>query len=190
MMTEGQAKGTVIRGLLRDIKNTHPPGIADVLRRLSDETRSYFEKPILHGRWYPYRVFTALLETMFEHIGRGKPDYLIEVGRRAVDQDLSSFFKLVLTIVSPRILGERSRTFWQQKFRPGSFRVTDIEDTGYVLVLEGFPMIHPAHCLMIEGYIQALGEHWRKDLETVHIECVHHRGQVCAWRCRWSGERL
>lgn len=189
-MTKAQAKGTAIRGLLRDIKETHPPGISDILSRLPDDLRAHFEKPILHAVWYPYEVFTGLLDIMFERIGRGKPDYLIELGRRSVERDLNTFYKMVLSIASPKILGERSRTFWSAKFRPGEFQVTDVTRDGYLLILRDFPMIHPSHCLVLQGYIQALGEHWRKDLVTTHETCVHHRGEYCSWRCRWTEEDL
>ena len=181
------AKGFVIRGLLKDVKETFPPGIAALLEHLPPSLKPHFDRPVLHSLWYPYEVFTGLLEVMHHHIGKDTDEYLRELGRRTSERDISTFFKMVLTIVSPKTIGERSRTFWSQMFRPGEFRLEAIHDRGMTLSLHGFPYIHPLHCRVVQGYIEGLGKNWRKGFVAAHDRCIHRGGAVCSFRCRWEG---
>lgn len=183
---EPLAKGFVIRGLLREVKETYPPGIKALLSELPENLKPHFARPILHNLWYPYSVFTGLLEQMFHNIGKSAEGYLKELGIKTAERDLSTFYRMVLTITSPRIIGIRSRTFWPQMFRPGSFSMEEYQSVGMTLVLKDFPCVHPIHCPLICGYIQGLGKNWRKGFQVEHDLCVHRGSIVCSFQCRWQ----
>lgn len=75
-------KGFAIRGVLRYAKKS---GIrpSELVAGLPETARAFFENPIVHGDFYPYEAFAALLRRIEAAQGKGDGSLAHEMGREA-----------------------------------------------------------------------------------------------------------
>jgi hypothetical protein len=95
MTDSAKVKGVVLRGALKDVKESFPGGIPAFLDRLPGEARGeFFAVKIVHGMWYPYAGFVALLKAFHFLVGRGRTGAVTDLGMRAAERDLGTLLKI------------------------------------------------------------------------------------------------
>ena len=185
-MTDIKVKGAVLRGFLREIKETSHGGIARFLELVPGDRRDrLFAERFLHVGWYPYEILEVLLETYFNQVARGNRSALFDLGIRSAQRDLGSAFQVLSWLTKPHVVGERSETIWQQKYNRGEMKLVESWDDGFRLELRGFPEIHRLNCEMVCGYMQGFGVRWRKEFRASHDRCVHRGAGLCSFVGQW-----
>ncbi len=149
-----------------------------------------FDRPVRSSEWYPYSAYTALLQNLERAIGRSaRLLTLRDVGRWTGKRDLGGILRVVLAFTSPdavvaRGFGVWGPAYWSRFCDTGSMRLTDQHTGGASITLEGFPSIARQHCVLMEGWWEAMAEgagaHGAKVWQS---QCVH-RGDAC---CRYVG---
>lgn len=186
-MMAASVKGVVLRGVLRDVKETAPGGIPKFLQHLPADIREKdFAHNIVHGMWCRYDAFAALLETYVKQVGFGRTSAVVDLGKRAAERDLGTLLKIYAAVSSPHRVGRHATAVWNQRFQnAGTMSVAAKEDASFRLVLEGFRGIHPLNCEFLTGYGLGAGRTWVASFQVVHDQCVHRGGGVCSWASRW-----
>ncbi len=180
-----KVKGTLLRGIFRDIKETFPGGIPEFLNQLTEEEREPLKKQFLHNLWYPYETYIHLIAMALKIIGKGDIHYVDELAFRSAKRDLGTLFKLITLLTDPHIVAKRASIIWKQKFSRGNLVQADKTERGFVLEVVDFPEIHPLHCRIIKGYIEGVGNNWFKSFQAEKIGCVHQGHATCRYRCTW-----
>jgi|FaiFalDrversion3_1042247.scaffolds.fasta_scaffold16170_2 hypothetical protein len=186
METQAQVRGTVLRGVFKDVKEMMPGGVSAFMAHMPvSDRQEYFAKEIRHIQWYPYRALVVLLETYYQHVARYNPQKIVEMGIRAAQRDLTTIMKIYGVLTSPFTVGERSQLIWAQKYSKGEMVLVRKWDNGFDLELRGFPDIHRLNCLLVTGYIEGFGYNWRKTYRTTHEHCVHLGHATCVFHSVW-----
>jgi hypothetical protein len=178
-------KGFGLRGLLKFAKEK---GVApgDIVRKLPEAIRPIFAEPIMHGDFYPYEAFGALLEVVDAELGKGDGAFVREFGQFAARQDVGGIFRIVSFITSPETAVKRAGVFWSRYCDTGKLVTEEARAGAFRVAMENFPGIHPLHCRLLEGWIVGLGEVWGvKEIRSEQIECVHRGGTRCVFAGGW-----
>ncbi len=183
--TDAELKGSVLRGLLRDAKEL-PGGIPALMQKVPEEDRkAYFQHNIIHGSWYSYRAFAALLDAYSALPGHGSPTAFRRTGERMAERDFTTLFKAYAIISSPQRLADVPRRIWVQRFRNAGAAESEPTERSFRFTVAGFSGIHPMQCEILTGYGQAVGRRKTGSFTTVHDRCVHQGGRECSWLSTW-----
>lgn len=187
MLEDSMVKGVIFRGILRDIKEVFPGGIPKFLESMPPSIRERdFSYNIVHGVWYPYETFIAMLDTYLHVIGNGRQASLEELGERAAVRDLGTILKIYAKFSSPQRIGEQSSTIWPQRFKnSGYMTITEKQDRSFRLSVKDFKEIHPLNCFFLTGFGRGVVRTWRKKAIVLHDHCVHHGDEDCSWLSSW-----
>jgi hypothetical protein len=182
-------KGFALRGLLKSIKEDGG-SIATVLDCLPAAARAEFERPVVSSAWYPYAAFVALVRAIDAVHGRGDLAQARVLGRAAAARDLGGTFRIITAIASPRLLIERGHMFWPKYCDTGTLSLDASRDRFFHARLAGFPEIDPAHCLLIEGWLEGLGDALGAiGMSSRHVRCVHRGDAACVFEGQWQADR-
>ncbi len=184
-ITDAELKGSVLRGVLRDAKEL-PGGVPRLMERVPEEVRkAYFAHNIIHGSWYSYRAFAALLDAYSTMPGHGSAASFKRMGERLAERDFTTLFKAYAMVSSPQRLADIPRKIWVQRFRNAGTAESEPGDRNFRFTIVGFPDIHPMQCEALSGYGQAVGRRKTASFTTVHDRCVHQGGHECSWLSTW-----
>lgn len=183
-----QIKGFAIRGLLKFVKESgHPGGIPAILEKIPPDLQPTFRLKILHGTWYPYDAYDALLRVVDRELGQGDLELMSEVGRFAARQEISSIWKLVTYFSSVETLLRRSSLFWPRYCDVGVFETYDVEPGSGNGVIRDFPAISRPHCHLITGWVEQMAMNaGARTVEVEKIRCVHRGDEACEYAGRWT----
>ena len=181
-----ELKGPVLRGVLRDAKETLTGGAAALVRALPRDIReAHFGESILQGAWYPYEALGALLETHLRLLDPGRPQAMQEVGARSAGRDLNTLLKAWSLVSSPSRIADMPALIWRQRFRNAGLASSEKGESSFRFTIADFPGIHPLHCEMLTGYGRAWGRQWAKSFENSHDRCVHRGASECSFFSSW-----
>ena len=181
-----ELKGTILRGMLRDAKENFPGGIDQLMQGVDPAiVETHFATNIIHGSWYPYEAFAALLEAYSKAPGFAGPNAFVDLGKRMAERDLTSLLKVYAMVASPLRLAEVPQKVWSQRFRNAGTCRTEKEETSFRFTITGFPGIHRLHCQLLTGYGLDTGLRKAKSFATVHDRCVHKGDSVCSFLSTW-----
>lgn len=184
-----RVKGFALRGLLKSVKQSGG-SIPAVLAALPDAERAIFARPIITSEWYPYAAFVGLVRAIDRIHGRGDLAFARELGRGAAARDLGTTFRIMSAIASTRFLLERGHMFWSKYCDTGRLVLDASHALSFRARLEGFPDIDAAHCLLIEGWLEGLGEALGAiGMTSRQVCCVHRGDAACEFEGRWQGEK-
>lgn len=185
-MTE--IKGFAVRGLFKFIKHSgHPGGIPAIVEKLPADVRGGLRNNILSSKWYPYPLFTSLLEVMDREIGRGEIGFMDRVGESAGSQDAGTVFKVVAVFTSTKRIVGYGPSFWKRYCDTGAFEVVESSDTSFHVALTDFPNIHRFHCQLVLGWVQGLGRvAGATGIQVKQVRCVHRRDARCEYKATWT----
>jgi hypothetical protein len=182
-------KGFALRGLLR-YGRQHALRPSVLAADLPEAIRPLFDRPILHGDFYPYEAFTLLLHRLDEKLGYGDDSLVRDVGRFAGREDVRGIFRLASFITAPETAVRRAPVFWNRYCDTGTMRVLESRPGYLRLTLEGFLEIDPLHCPLIGGWIEGLGEVWGVRNASVRpVECVRKGDPRCLFEGGWETAR-
>lgn len=182
-------KGFALRGLLKSVKQSGT-SIATVIAALPDAERATFARPIVASEWYPYAAFVGLVRAIDRIHGKGDLGYARELGLAAAARDLGGTFRIISAVASPKFLIERGHLFWGKYCDTGSLRLKAREERLFDARLEGFAGIDPAHCLLIEGWLEGLGRALGAvGMTSRQTRCVHRGDPACEFEGAWEADR-
>lgn len=187
-----QVRGRSIRGVLRYVKRSgHPGGIPALLRHLPDAIRPAFAEPIRSFTWYPYPVYSGLLETVDREMGAGDLSLMEAVGAFSLRADAGTTLKILGVFSSVDALVHRGFSswgpyLWRHHCDRGSVTLIDSAQGTATMGLEEFPDIAAAHCRLNVGYLAEMGRAvGAADIRMIKTECVHRGDARCAYRGEW-----
>lgn len=181
-----KTKGFALRGALRYAKEHGIPA-RDLVAGLPEPIRAYFDHPILHGEWYPYEAYGALLREIERRLGGQGKDVMRDMGFVAARHDVSGMFRIVTFITAPETAAGRAGIFWNRYCDAGKL-IAEEARRGYLKSrIEGFPEIDPLHCRLLVGWIEGLGTVWgARNIDIHHTECVHRGDSHCVFEGTWE----
>jgi hypothetical protein len=183
-------KGFALRGLLRSVKD-NGWAIAEVIAALAPSDREAFAKPIISSEWYPYSSFVALAHAIDRRHGAG-PDFAVcrTLGRQSAARDLGGTFRIISAMASVDFLLNRGQVFWGQYCNRGRMVLEAPSKLSFLARMEGFPEIDAAHCRLIEGWLEGLGDALGAvDMSCREVKCVRHGHPHCEYLGEWTSQR-
>ena len=181
-----ELKGLILRGVFRDAKEMLPGGIDRLMQGVVPTIReTFFASKIIHGSWYPYEAFAALLEAYSKAPGFAGSDAFVSLGKRMADRDITGLLKVYAMVASPVRLAEVPQNVWAQRFRSAGSGSTEKGESSFRFTITGFPGIHRLHCQLLTGYGLATGLGKSKSFTTVHDRCVHKGDSACSFLSTW-----
>ena len=182
-------KGFALRGLLKSVKESGG-SIPAVLAALPEAERAFFARPIVTSEWYPYSAFAALVRAIDGIQGKGDLVHARALGRAAAVRDLGTTFRIISAVASPKFLIERGHMFWSKYCDAGSLRLDASGERFFKARLEGFPEIDQAHCVLIEGWLEGLGDALGAiGMASRQVRCVHRGDADCEFEGSWKADR-
>jgi predicted hydrocarbon binding protein len=182
-----RVKGFALRGLLKSVKEARG-SIPDVLAAVPENGRAAFVRPIVASDWYPYAAFVGLVRAVDQLLGQGNLALARKLGRDAAARDLGTTFRIMSAVTSPKFLIERGHLFWSKYCDTGRLVLDASQELSFRARLEGFPDIDAAHCLLIEGWFEGLGEALGAvGMASRQTACVHKGDPACEFEGRWQG---
>ena len=182
-------KGFAIRGLLKSVKESGA-SIPAVLAALRDAERASFDRPIVSSEWYPYAAFVGLVRAIDRIQGKGDLLHARELGRAAAARDLGGTFRIISAVASPRFLIERGHMFWTKYCDTGRLVLQASKERFFSGRLEDFAEIDSAHCLLIEGWLEGLGQALGAvGMASRQVRCVHRGDAACEFEGSWEADR-
>jgi hypothetical protein len=181
-----ELKGSILRGVFRDAKESIPGGIARLMEGVPPEIRkAHLSSNIIHGMWYPYEAFSALLDAFARAPGHSRPEAFRQLGARMAERDMTGLLRVYAMVTSPVRLAEVPRKIWEQRFRGAGSGSNEAGERSFRFTISGFPEIHPMHCQVLIGYAVATGRRNTKSFDTVHDRCVHRDDSTCSFLSSW-----
>jgi hypothetical protein len=183
-------KGFALRGLLRSIKD-NGWSIGDVIAALPEAEKPAFAKPVIVSNWYPYSAFVALVRTLEARHGEG-PDFALsrKLGLQSAARDLGTTFRIISAMASVDFLLKRGQVFWGQYCDRGRMVLEAPRPLSFLARMEGFPEIDPAHCRLIEGWLEGLGDALGAvGMTCRQARCVHRGDPACEYLGEWTSQR-
>jgi len=182
-------KGFALRGLLKSVKDSGG-SIPAVLALLPEEAAASFARPIVSSEWYPYPAFAALVRAIDRVQGKGDLLYARDLGRAAAARDLGGTFRIISAVASPRFLIERGHVFWSKYCDTGRLELDASQERLFRGRLEDFPDVDAAHCLLIEGWLEGLGQALGAvGMTSRQVRCIHRGDSSCEFEGRWEADR-
>lgn len=181
-----ELKGSILRGVLRDAKESVRGGIPRVMEALPPEIREVdFGRNIFHGMWYPYTAFAALLDGYGRAMGAAGPSVFQQLGMRMAERDFTTLLKAFAMVSGPARLADVPRKIWVQRFRGAGTASSEPGDRSFRFTISDFPGIHPKHCELLTGYGLASGRNKTSAFTNTHDRCVHRGDRDCSYLSRW-----
>src|SRR3954468_11215451 len=140
-MGEPETKGSGFLALVNSLRAMLPPDTFErVVRAVPEETAELVRKPPLPVAWVEGRHFFDLL-TFAGRVGfGGDDDRLVDVGRRAMQSDLKTVYKMFIKLFSPGFVIERGTRLWQTYSRnSGTLRASAVGDKACDVFYEDLP---------------------------------------------------
>ena len=185
-----EASGRAFLGLIRFVKDKHGE---DVLKRIiadaGEPTQRAFEGRIRIPDWYPYPAYVGFLRAIDRAVGKGDRRFCRELGAMAGQRDLGTIFRVFAALASPERLIRACQRIWPTYYR-GAGRMEAIEwaPERTVLRIFDFPVMHPSHCRLMEGWmIATMTSIGCKVSDDAHESaCTSKGAQHHEFTCTWS----
>lgn len=180
-------KGFAIRGVLKYLKETHPGHRQQVLDGLLPATKKALERPVIASQWYPYAVFLDLVRTVDQVAGKGDLNLCEAMGDFAARNDITGIFKIMMSILTPRLMLQRGHMIWTKYCDTGRFVTEKAANNEFAVRLLEFPQIDLAHCRLILGWLRR----WSSltgvsSVEVRHTVCAARKGAFCEFEGSWK----
>ena len=93
-------------------------------------------------------------------------------------------------MASVDFLLKRGQVFWGQYCDRGRMVLEAPSGLSFLARMEGFPEIDAAHCRLIEGWLEGLGDALGAvDMTCRQTRCVHRGDPDCAYLGEWTSQR-
>lgn len=159
---------------------------------LPDETRGLFSRPLLAVEWIPVDDWlpfqTALLERSFNN---DEPAFR-QMVRLVCERDFSTFYKVILKLLSPAYVVERTAKLWSTYNDSGELKITRQEKRGerthITLRLQGYETKYRVFGIVLHGFIeQVMKMAGARELHVQRIfNMVGSGGFDCEFQVSWQ----
>jgi hypothetical protein len=190
MASAVSVKGFALRGLLRSVKDGGW-SIPQVIAALPAEARPSFEKPVISSAWYPYPAFVALARTI-EQIHGTPGDFALcrKLGRASAARDIGATFRIMSAMSSVEFLLKRGQVFWGQYCDRGRMVLESPAPQAFLAWIEDFPGLDAAHCRLVEGWLEGVGEALGAiGMTCRQPRCAQRGDPRCEFQGQWTGQR-
>lgn len=121
-------KGLAYRGVVRDADERIPGGLNRIAAELGDgELREFLLQPFMASSWSDVLPMLPLVETLSRRFGQSPESYTRDRARAQAAEDLDGVYKVLLKVVSPRIVATRLPRLTASYFNWGKVEVWELE---------------------------------------------------------------
>jgi hypothetical protein len=126
-----------------------------LLARLSAEDRAAASKPVLVHEWIEYAFWWRLLKATDQVLGTGDLAVVRAIGAFDAQENLSTIYKVFLTMLKPEFMLARSQFIWRQYYDSGVLTVAQGGPNRAEVHLKDFPGLPVGHEAEIIGWMGA-----------------------------------
>jgi uncharacterized protein (TIGR02265 family) len=148
-------KGVVYRNFFDYLEEKLPDGRARLLSALEDEAlRSYADQPFLASSYYDVVPTVALCEAAAALLRQPFAAFVREFSSRAAERDTSGIYRMLLRLVSPQMVMERTPAAAKQYFDFVEATVEKLGPKSYRTSARGIPeVLAPFYMLVTEAFL-------------------------------------
>jgi hypothetical protein len=188
-MTDAAVRGSAFIEPVRHVKAAlGVEGLQRIARDAGPEVSAALSVPLRKIGWYPYATFVDFLRAIDRAMGKGDFAYGHTLGVAAGKRDLGTVFRIYAALASPERLIRGCAKVWEGYYRDaGTMRATSWTPESTVLVIEGFPEMHPIHCRLMEGWMIATMENigYLVQPGSRETQCVSRGGTCHEFTATW-----
>jgi len=184
-----EVSGRALLGLVKFIKEQGGTAVLrDILNEAAPEARKVFDKSILVLSWYPYSVYVYLLRAIDRRMGSGDLSWCWKLGENAASLDIRSFLRTYDQKGGQKDLIQSCTMVWSSYYKnAGRMEATSAEPENTVLRITDFPEMDPAHCRLMEGWmnevIKLIGT--KVINKVTEVNCMSQGGPYHEFKCSW-----
>jgi len=185
--TTAMARGSTAHATLQFIRHTHGDIMLEtILRRLDPATRALIAGAAMTDE-LPYDALMSLWRSADESLRDDDPKWMETAGAYAIDSVGQQLYSGLLRKASPMEFVTQSVSLFQLYYAPGDVVAVEVESSGAVLRLVGFPAAGPLFCSRQTGGLRRAAElAGGKGVRVTHVRCEHEGDAYCEWQMRWE----
>jgi len=184
-MPDAQIKGTCVASVMRLLREEHKQG--EVLGRLGQRVRDVFSGPILPVSWYPLQSYVSLLDAIQTSYPAEGREVGFRVGRRVMQDGLSSVYKVVLKVASPEMVLKKAGMLWGFYFQGSKLTIVEEHPCNLLLSITDDCRPTPVYCLSLAGGMAETAERaGARDCRVIHPQCRAAGAKACLFRITWD----
>jgi predicted hydrocarbon binding protein len=162
-------------------------GWSAVLARLRPDDREMLASVVPIG-WYSLALYARLIRAVDDVHGCGDLAILVQLGRYEAEKDLTTIHRMLLRLVNPATVVEKSMDYWRRFHDTGTWHVRRISPTEVEGVLEGWGVVDHALCRELGGYLARLLELvGARSVVVEHPRCRARGDADCSFSACWTG---
>jgi predicted hydrocarbon binding protein len=158
-----------------------------VLQRLRPDDRDVLASVVPIG-WYSLALYAQLIRAVDEVHGYGDLSVLVQLGRYEAEKDLTTIHRMLLRLVNPATVVEKSMDYWRRFHDTGTWNIRRVSPTEVEGLLEGWGVVDHALCRELGGYLARLLELvGARSVVVEHPRCRANGDADCFFSARWAG---
>jgi hypothetical protein len=182
-----QVKGTVIASANAFVVARHgDAGWREVLSTMDGDDRDTLAAVVPVG-WYDIALYDRFNRALVTTLGRGDLSYMAEVGRFAADHDMKTVFRVLLRMLSPATVMERSTDLWRRYQDSGVWTIERPTEKSAIGALRSWGSNEEATCERLGGYLGRLLElSGSKGVRVARDRCRSRGDDHCRFHATWT----
>ena len=188
---EAQANGRAFLGLIRYIKQSRGAQgdlvLTQIVKDAGPRVQAVFAERIRIQSWHPYPAFGDFLRAMERKLSHNDPLFFTKVGGLAGKVDMSSIFRVYLSMASPERLIKSCGKVWESYYKDAGqmVAISATPDKSVVRILD-FPQMDPLHCSIMAGWMTATMQSMGLKMNGVEeVKCVHLGDPYHEFQGKW-----
>lgn len=136
--------------------------------------------------WHPYEKAQVLYRVIDEKIGKGDPNFWVELGKYTAEDNLKWFLKLFLSFATPKKIVKKWPTLYSLYFDEGELQVVKLGDKSATTRLSDIDITHNT-CLIIRGWGElSLEKAGAKNIQIKEVKCIEKGDGYTEWENKWE----
>jgi predicted hydrocarbon binding protein len=183
----GRVKGGILRSRLDCLERQPIPGGLDGIRaRVSPETATLLDRPLLPISWYPFRALVEIDRAIAAAVGGDERAAIVDLGRQSARLNLSTIYRAYRK-EPPHAFFEAATRIRGQYMDFGHEGYERTGTTSCRISLADCQWYAKAFCWSALGYYQeATRLNSGRDPVVQETECLCEGGKGCRFDIRWS----
>ncbi|MEM6954371.1 MAG: hypothetical protein AAF411_25335 [Myxococcota bacterium] len=163
--------------------------LQEVLERCPPAVRARHAEA-LPLEWHPAEEFETFLQAAESALGGMHGELAKELGAAGARKNMGGFMRRIAFYIMRRDYAlSRVASMWRQFNDAGTMTITELDEAGCVVEVEGHDPPGRLYCCTLTGWCEVLAERVGAQEPRAHYERSVLRGDpVCAWRVRWNLE--
>lgn len=189
----GNVKGSALGKLKNCVVQRHgDAGMQRWTAELGVEDAAVLRGLILPNAWYPVRLWNSLVDRYVTLFGAGDAQSFRLVAEQIAEDDLHSFFKVLLKLGSPAMVLRRASSLWERYFDEGTMDAAELGPTRFHIRL-----MAPRDAERGAGRVtcavgvpawqdRALRTAGARSVRTAHVSCRFKGALACEYDVTWT----